>query len=139
MLKNNNIRVISATEPIDETPEGQLMESIFEGFAAYYVAELAVKVNRGLKENALKCKYNGGRVPFGYQIDSEQRFQIDPISAPLVREIYVDYADGKSIQEIIISVHTRKTSGLVIKRLLKRIGLRTLYLMQQWNCLIIKI
>ena len=85
MLKNNNVRVISATEPIDETPEGQLMESIFEGLAAYYVAELAVKVNRVLKENALKCKFNGGSVPFGYMIDADQYFQIDPATAPIVQ------------------------------------------------------
>ena len=107
MLKNNNVRVISATEPIDETPEGQLMESIFEGFAAYYVAELAVKVNRGLKENALKCKFNGGSVPFGYKIDVEQYFQIDPVSAPIVREVYVDYADGKTIQAIVNGLNAK--------------------------------
>jgi DNA invertase Pin-like site-specific DNA recombinase len=107
MLKNNNVRVISATEPIDETPEGQLMESIFEGFAAYYVAELAVKVNRGLTENALKCKFNGGSVPFGFKIDADQHFQIDPVSAPIVREVYVDYADGKTIQAIINELNAR--------------------------------
>ena len=101
LLKNNNVRVISATEPIDETPEGQLMESIFEGFAAYYVAELAVKINRGLTENALKCKFNGGTIPFGYVIDAHQYFQIDPVSAPIVREVYVDYADGKTIKAIV--------------------------------------
>jgi len=32
VLKKNGVSVISATEPIDDSPEGQLMESIFEGF-----------------------------------------------------------------------------------------------------------
>ncbi|MCL2837827.1 MAG: recombinase family protein [Oscillospiraceae bacterium] len=31
ILKQNNVKLISATEPIDDSPEGQLMESIFEG------------------------------------------------------------------------------------------------------------
>ena len=39
ILKKNGVSVISATEPIDDSPEGQLMESIFEGFSAYYEQE----------------------------------------------------------------------------------------------------
>lgn len=36
-LSKNGVSVISATEPIDNSPEGKLMESIFEGFSEYYV------------------------------------------------------------------------------------------------------
>lgn len=35
-LNKNGVSVISATEPIDNSPEGKLMESIFEGFSEYY-------------------------------------------------------------------------------------------------------
>lgn len=51
-----------------------MLESMLEGYAEYYSAELAEKINRGLTENALKCKYNGGSVAFGYVIDDEQHF-----------------------------------------------------------------
>ena len=34
-LNKNVVSVISATEPIDNSPEGKLMESIFEGFSEY--------------------------------------------------------------------------------------------------------
>ena len=33
-LKKNGVSVISATEPIDNSPEGRLMESIFEGLVS---------------------------------------------------------------------------------------------------------
>ena len=36
LLAKNNVRVISATERLSDTPEGQLMESVLEGFAEYY-------------------------------------------------------------------------------------------------------
>ena len=36
----------------------------------YYSAELSEKVIRGLTDNALKCKYNGGTVPMGYYMYS---------------------------------------------------------------------
>ena len=65
VLKKNGVSVISATEPIDDSPEGQLMESIFEGFSVYYLKDLSMKVSRGMTENALKGKFNGGSVTFG--------------------------------------------------------------------------
>ena len=62
------------------------MESVLEGFAEYYSADLAEKVVRGMTDNALKCKFNGGKVPIGYTIDEEKHFQIDPLVAPFVLE-----------------------------------------------------
>lgn len=52
--------------------------------AEYYSAELAEKVTRGLTENALKCKFNGGTIPIGYVINKERLFEIDPLKAPWV-------------------------------------------------------
>ena len=72
IFKNNGVKVISATEAISAGAEGILLESMLEGMAEYYSAELSEKVVRGLTENALKCKYNGGTLPIGYVIDSEQ-------------------------------------------------------------------
>ncbi len=63
MLRKNGVKVISATEIISDTAEGVLLESLLEGMAEYYSADLAEKVIRGLTENALKCKYNGGTLP----------------------------------------------------------------------------
>lgn len=59
-LKKNGVRVLSAKENIADGPEGIILESMLEGMAEYYSAELSVKVIRGHTENALKCKYNGG-------------------------------------------------------------------------------
>ncbi len=83
LLKKNNVRVISATEAISEGAEGIILESVLEGMAEYYSVELAEKINRGLTENALKCKYNGGSLALGYRIDHEQHYQIDPMTARL--------------------------------------------------------
>lgn len=65
-LKKNGVKVVSATELISDKSEGVLLESILEGMAEYYSADLAEKVSRGLTENALKCKHNGGPAPFGF-------------------------------------------------------------------------
>ena len=61
-LRRHGGKVVSATEAIADGPSGILMESVLEGMAEYYSAELAEKITRGMTENALKCKYNGSHV-----------------------------------------------------------------------------
>lgn len=100
ILRKNGVRVISATETISEGAEGILLESMLEGMAEYYSAELSEKVVRGLTENALKCKYNGGSLPVGYTIDANQQFQIDPLTAPIVLDAFKHYAEGATMREI---------------------------------------
>ena len=62
VLKKNGVRVISAKENISDRPEGILLESMLEGYAEYYSAELSEKVIRGMTDNALKCKSNGSHI-----------------------------------------------------------------------------
>ena len=100
ILKKNNVRVMSATETISQGAEGILLESMLEGMAEYYSAELSEKITRGLTENALKCKFNGGTRTIGYLINSEQRYEIDPVAAPLVQEAFKLYVSGKTMQEV---------------------------------------
>ena len=103
-LKKNGVSVLSATEPIDDSPEGQLMESIFEGFSAYYIKDLSMKVSRGMTENTLKGKFNGGSLTFGYIIDDNKNFQPDPTKALIVADIFRRYASGETIKSILASL-----------------------------------
>ncbi|MBQ3417527.1 MAG: recombinase family protein [Ruminococcus sp.] len=100
ILKRNNVRVISATEVISQGPEGIILESLLEGMAEYYSAELAEKVVRGMAENAYKCKFNGGAIPFGYYIDNEQHFRINEEEAAVVREVFKLYNGGMTLQQV---------------------------------------
>lgn len=100
-LKKNGVKVMSATEVISEGAEAIILESVLEGYTEYYSADLSEKVIRGLTENALKCKFNGGTLPIGYVIDSDQHFQIDGLTAPFVHEAFQMYADGFKIHEIL--------------------------------------
>ena len=107
MLKKNNVRVLSATESISEGAEGIILESVLEGMAEYYSADLAEKVKRGMTENALKCKFNGSAIPFGYSVDEEKHYQLNPVTAPVVLEIFQKYADGMSIKDITDELNAR--------------------------------
>lgn len=113
ILKKNGKKVLSAKEAISDGAVGIILESVIEGFAEYYSADLREKVNRGLTENALKCKYNGGAsIPFGYIIDADRHYQIDNTTAPVVLEIFTRYANGETISDLISDLNNRglKTS-----------------------------
>ncbi len=107
ILKKNNVKLISATEKISEGSEGILLETMLEGMAEYYSVELGEKVTRGMKENALKCKYNGGTLPIGFIIDSENHYQLDPITSPAVLDAFKMYADGMSMQQVANELNNR--------------------------------
>ena len=99
-LKKNGVKLMSATEIISEGPEGIILESVLEGYAEYYSADLAEKVVRGQTENILKGRCNGGRGTFGYTLDSERKFHIDPLTSPFVLESFRKYRDGLTMKEI---------------------------------------
>jgi DNA invertase Pin-like site-specific DNA recombinase len=111
ILKKNNIKVVSATEPISEDSTGVLMEAILEGFAEYYSIELGEKIKRGHALNAEKGLANGACVPLGYKIgivDGEKKYVLDEEKAPIVKEIFTKYVNGMRIKEICDDLNSRQ-------------------------------
>lgn len=98
-LKKNGVKVISATQIISEGSEGILLESILEGYAEYYSAELSEKVIRGMTENILKGKFNGGSIPIGFNL-VDHHLEIDPLTAPFIIDAFKLYDSGKTMREI---------------------------------------
>ena len=106
VLRKNGVKVVSATEAISEGAEGILLESLLEGVAEYYSVELAEKTLRGMTENALNCKVNGS-IPLGFLPTEDGHFQIDPVYAPIIVEIYEKYWHGMTMQAIVSDLKTR--------------------------------
>ena len=92
--------LFSATEPISDDAAGILLESMLEGYAEFYSAELSEKIRRGQTENALKCKYNGTGLALGYYVDDDRHFQIDETVAPVIQDAFQRYADGGTVKDV---------------------------------------
>lgn len=105
-LRRNGVRVESATESVSNTPEGIILESVLEGMAEYYSVELSQKVSRGMREAALKGKSVGGGTPLGYKLVNHQ-LEVDPLTAPVVQEIFERYANGDKLADIMRSLNER--------------------------------
>ena len=103
-LRDNGIRLISATENIPDTPEGIILESLLEGMAEYYSAELSQKVKRGFRESREKGFFTGGHLLFGYQVQ-DKKIMVHPDEAQIVRKIFEDCASGKMVKTTIQELH----------------------------------
>ena len=99
-LKINGIRLIPVKENIPDGPEGIILESLLEGMAEYYSAELSQKVKRGMRESRNKGNFTGGFILFGYRVENK-KVVIHEEEARIVRRMFEDCASGKQVKTII--------------------------------------
>ncbi len=105
-LKDNGVKVVSATEYIPDSPEAIILESMLEGYAEYYSAELSQKVKRGMNETRQKGNFTGGYVLYGYTVEN-QKVKIDEEKAEIIKYIFEQYAMGVYVKDIIKALTNR--------------------------------
>lgn len=81
-LKKCGVQICYAEMDIPKGPEGILMESLMDGLAEYYSAELSQKIRRGMTESAYKCHALGSYPPFGLMV-REKEIRSRPPDGPL--------------------------------------------------------
>lgn len=119
------IHYVAEAIPDDDDATQILMESIYEGMAASFSVAHSRNVQRGLTYNAERGLYNGIQL-IGYKGKPDHPYEIDPDTAPIVKRIYQDYADGKPMMQIcrdldaqgITSIHGNKMAVNSLRRIL---------------------
>lgn len=106
-LQKYGIKVIAVAEDFGQGHHAVLMESVLEGLAEFYSLELAAETMKGLMVNAKKCLYNGGRVLYGFKVNKERKYEIEPEEAKIVNEIFKRVAGGWSYGKIIADLNER--------------------------------
>ena len=109
-LKQAGVRLVSATERTGDGPDGILLESMLEGLAEYYSANLSENVRRGLAGNAMKCRHNGIRV-FGYDHGPDGRYVVNEAEAAAVRTVFAMYQQGEPFSAIIAALPAVRSKG----------------------------
>ena len=99
--KKNGVHVEYVAELVPEGPEGVILEGVFEAMAEYYSLQLSQNVKRGLLESAKQYKAVTGGTPLGYKIGPDKHFEIDPVTAPVIKVIFERYASGESLFDLI--------------------------------------
>ena len=83
----------------NDSPDSVLMEGVADAFAEYYSRQLSANIRRGQRYNAERALSNGHRI-FGFTVDEDKHYIPDPETAPIVSQIFDDYAAGVSMQKI---------------------------------------
>lgn len=109
-LKQYGVRVVSAMENVGEGDESILLEALLEASAEYYSRDLSKKIRRGQRENAAKGRFNGGPVPYGYQV-RDGKLAADEKTAPVIRYLFEQYAAGVSMRTILEELTRRGVRG----------------------------
>lgn len=99
-LKENGVELRYATTDIPKGPEGIILESIMEGWAEYYSAELSRKIKRGMRESAMKCHSTGAGQCLGLKTAEDKSLVIEPEGAKAVQIVFEMYIKGISNAEI---------------------------------------
>jgi len=92
------VHYIEGISPTD-SPDSVLMEGVADAFAEYYSLQLSANIRRGQRYNAERALSNGHKI-FGFSVGSDKRYVADPETAPIVTQIFDDYAHGVSMQKI---------------------------------------
>lgn len=104
-LKEAGMKLVSVLERLDDSPESIIMEGILESMNEYYSANLSRETKKGLKENILNGKRNGGKVPYGYSLIDHHLVQNK--DADTVRRIFHLYSEGMGVTEIVKKTRSR--------------------------------
>ena len=114
MLRRKGVRVVSITEHADDSPTGKLMEAIIESVDEFYSENLAEDVVRGMREAASRGFFLGSKAPFGYRrvkvsdgVKERPTLEVDPATAPVVKEIFEKSLSGYGLKEICKTLNDR--------------------------------
>lgn len=101
-LRQHDCQLESATEELSEgTPSGRFKNNILISAAEYERENTAEKTRIKMREQARRGYWNGGMVPFGYDYDAKQQLLVpSPTESPLVRRIFAEAAELRSLVEI---------------------------------------
>ncbi|MFC6790593.1 recombinase family protein [Methylobacterium komagatae] len=114
MRDRHGIVIRSVTEPIDTaTPMGEMIFTVLASMAAQERQVITERTFGGRREKATKGGFAGGAAPFGYQRDKDGGLVVVEAEAAIVRRIFSERADGRTLQTIADSLNA---DGLRSKR-----------------------
>ena len=90
LKKENNIKVVSITESIEDDKFSVILEAMLEAMAEYYSLNLSDEVKKGMTEKAERGGYQSSP-PLGYRMENK-KLVIVPKEAEIVKFIYDQYA-----------------------------------------------
>jgi DNA invertase Pin-like site-specific DNA recombinase len=111
-MADYGIKILYAKEEFGNNAAGRFALRSMMNVNQFYSENMAEDIMRGLLDNAANCMVNNGSMPFGYRKGADGKFAIDPVTAPIAREIFKKVLDGVPFVDIANDLNARgiKTS-----------------------------
>ena len=96
MLLKFGVKLMSATEPIDDSPSGKLMETVLAGFAQFDNDVRTVRVSIGMQSRVKQGRWVWS-APLGYKNASDGAGPIlikDELRADLIKHLFEEFSKG---------------------------------------------
>lgn len=107
-----------------ETIGASIAFSVYSAMVELETSEMFEKTKRGKERNKEEGKYNGGKLPLGYKVNTNGYFEIDEQGAEIVRNMFHLYVN-ENWSAISIYKHYSEL-GVIKKSLRLQTGYRTL-------------
>lgn len=139
LKKEQDIRVVSVTEQLEDDKFSIILESMLEAMAEYYSLNLSDEVKKGMMEKASRGGFQT-RPPFGYEVKEKGTLQIIESEAEIVRYIYSKFnQDSMAPVELARVInklgYKTKNNKAFETRSIERILTNPLYMgYVRWNC-----
>jgi len=111
LQREQNIKVISISEPLDDSPMSILLESMLEAMAEYYSLNLATEVKKGMTVKAERGEYQTSP-PIGYDFDK------------INKKLVINETEAETVKLIFNEALAFMTTGRISKKL-NMMGIKT--------------
>lgn len=116
-LRDRGVRIISASEKIDDSPEGQFMVGMWLNMAELQGNQIGANWARVIARRAKALGIPAGNVNQGYVRGPDGRYAVDPILGPAVTAVFADYAKGLQVADIALTFGAARGTPIAKSRL----------------------
>ena len=127
ILRRKGIRLVSITQPSDDSPSGELTDGVIDLFNDYFVKLLKMQTRRGQRKVAEMGYWQSSTVPYGYTREYEEfagkqkaRLILDKATTTTAREIFDMALTGLTPLEIVRNLNGRGIPTATGKRWSRR-------------------
>ncbi len=106
-LAEMGIRCVYVEENFDDSAAGRFALRNMMNVNQFYSENMAEDIRRGMRDNAAQCKVANGKLPYGYKIGADLKYEIEPKQAEVLREIYSRVACGELLVDIAADLNAR--------------------------------
>ena len=100
LFAKHGVKLVSATENIDETPSSKLVHGIMATIAEWYSGNLSEEAKKGMRKKA-EAGGHPGKAPAGYineRVRTPEKdigvIRVDPVAGPIIIWCFRSYATG---------------------------------------------